>query len=308
MLNNNYLIEKSKTLVWTKFNTYTAGELKLLDVYLSRINARNPDSCNVKFTKKEYCKLMNLHPETKVNQLKEYTSHLLGNVLTLDLGNGYSQYTLFTYAQCTLEDGQNIVEIECNPKLKQIFFNLAEDRYIKYRLKNIVHLRSQYSILLYNLLKDKEYASAWFIELSELKELLGATKKSYNEFKEFNRSILKKSQLEINSNTDINFHYEKKMNGRNVKGVIFNINSNKQKPYKVEINKHPLLSDCFPNFSDEEIHALYVAALKHIKNTKNHDLDLAIVDFINQKYSLIQAKKNTKNIFNRLYSYVLNNY
>ena len=36
------LVEKSRQLVWAKFTDYTAGELRLLEVYLSRINPRDP--------------------------------------------------------------------------------------------------------------------------------------------------------------------------------------------------------------------------------------------------------------------------
>ena len=53
-LTGNNLVEKSKALIWAKFTDYTAGELRLLEVYLSRINPRDTESNKVTITQAEY--------------------------------------------------------------------------------------------------------------------------------------------------------------------------------------------------------------------------------------------------------------
>ena len=225
-LNENNLIEKSKPLIWAKFRQFNTHELKLIETYLSRIDARNPESRHVKFTKAEYCKLMGLHPETKPKQLRQYTQHLLENSIELNVGDEYEQYTLFSVAKCKMdrELGQNVIELSCNYDLKDVFFNFAEDGYIKYRLRNIVNLKSQYSIRLYSLLKDRAFGKyEWKVDIEELKELLSAKEKSYETFKVFNRSILQKAEKEINENTDIQFSYDKILQGRRVVGICFHI-------------------------------------------------------------------------------------
>ena len=101
MLDERHLVEKSKALVWAKFQDYSSGELKILDTYLSRINARDPDTSLVTFTKKEYADLMGLDANIRTEQLKAYTRGLLSNVVTIDLpGEGYVQYPLFSEAKC----------------------------------------------------------------------------------------------------------------------------------------------------------------------------------------------------------------
>ena len=85
MLKETYNVEKSKALVWAQFSNYGAGELKILDTYLSRINARDSNSSCVKFTKKEYAELMGLDADVRTSQLKTYTRSLLSNVVTMDL-------------------------------------------------------------------------------------------------------------------------------------------------------------------------------------------------------------------------------
>ena len=71
MLDEKYIVEKSKALVWAQFQDYSPGELKILDTYLSRIDARNPDSSLVTFTKKEYEDVLD---ESEIKVFKDFIS------------------------------------------------------------------------------------------------------------------------------------------------------------------------------------------------------------------------------------------
>lgn len=331
MLDGNNLIEKSKPLVWARFNNYTVNELKLLEVYLSRINARNPESCRVKFTKKEYCELMGLHPDTKTQQLRKYTRKFLGNVVTLDLKDGYEQYTLFTHAVCREdpEVGQVCIELNCNPELTELFFNIAEDGYIRYKLKNIIELGSQYSVRLYSLLKDKAFGKyEWTVDLKELRELLGATSKNYESFKEFNRSVLKKAESEINEHTDIKFTYEKITRGRLTRAIKFKIKNRAAEQAQIngqmdiydfpeycpdQVNqeavpeqnevlegKFALWSEsCGNEFSRSQLEELALLAEGHVEydpaDPGRHDLD--IYHYLLRKYKSLQNKQGVKSRF-----------
>ena len=155
MLKDTNIVEKSKVLVWAKFQDYGIGELKILDTYLSRINARDPESALVSFTKKEYADLMGIDPNIRTSQLKAYTAGLLRNVVTIDLpGEGYVQYPLFSKAECRYDNelGQVLIKIRCHEELKPAFFDLAQKGYVQYQLKNVIALNSQFSIRLYTML------------------------------------------------------------------------------------------------------------------------------------------------------------
>ena len=224
MLDERYIVEKSKALVWAKFQDYSPGELKILDTYLSRINPRNPDASLVTFTKKEYAELMGLDSDIRTEQLRAYTQGLLSNVVTIDLpGRGYVQYTLFTQAECLLDDktGQMTVTVDCNSKLKPAFFDIARNGYVRYQLKNIISLKSQYSVRLYPKLKDRPYG--WTVSVAELREMLGATAASYDVFKDFNKHVLQKAVKEINDITDINVTTENVRKGRSVVSIRFKV-------------------------------------------------------------------------------------
>lgn len=224
MLDERNIVEKSKSLVWAQFRDYGVGELKILDTYLSRINARDPDSAVVTFTKREYAELMGIDPDVRTSQLKEYTRGLLSNVVTIEMPNhGYVQYPLFSEARCEYDKdvGQILIHVECNAKLKDAFFGIAQNGYIKYQLKNIIALASQYSIRLYPRLKDRPYG--WTVEVDELRKLLGATAKTYEEFKRFNSLVLQKAVKEINEVTDLVVTTENIKKGRSVVAVKFEV-------------------------------------------------------------------------------------
>ncbi len=266
MLKENNLVEKSKALVWAQFKDYGSGELKILDTYLSRINARDPDSSYVTFTKKEYAELMGLDGDLRTSQLKNYTRGLLANVVTLELPNenDYVQYPLFSEAKCRYDEkaNQTVIEIDCNPKLKQVFFDIAEDGYVRYQLKNVIALRSQYSIRLYSILKDRPFG--WNVEVNNLRKIIGATSPTYDEFKRFNSLILKKSVEEINDVTDITVEMKSIRKGRSVSSIEFKITNKpiiKQLPpdertIEVEVepeDESPRVADPFavPDADDE---------------------------------------------------------
>ena len=229
MLDERYLVEKSKALVWAQFQDYSSGELKILDTYLSRIDPRKPESSLVTFTKKEYAELMGLDADIRTEQLKTYTGGLLSNVVTIDLPDkGYVQYPLFSEAKCYLDEksGQVTIEVDCNHKLKTAFFDIAKNGYVRYQLKNIISLRSQYSVRLYPKLKDRPYG--WVVSVEELRKILGATASSYDVFKDFNKHVLQKAVKEINEITDIDVTTENIRKGRSVVSIKFTVKEKKQ--------------------------------------------------------------------------------
>ena len=329
MLDERYIVEKSKALVWAQFQDYSSGELKILDTYLSRINPRKPDASLVTFTKKEYAELMGLDSDIRTEQLKAYTGGLLSNVVTIDLPDkGYVQYPLFSEAKCFLDEktGQVTIEVDCNHKLKPAFFDLAKNGYVRYQLKNIISLKSQYSVRLYPKLKDRPFG--WTVAVSELREILGATAASYNVFKDFNKHVLQKAVKEINEITDINVTTENIRKGKSVESIKFNVTEKSQhvitkedadlfedaEHVEVEVDEGQytfddigdpndpltLFASALPTgFSREQVELLRTLALEHVPGDVSYGpkADLWVHDYLQQKTKLMQATPNVMNPF-----------
>lgn len=330
MLDELYIVEKSKALVWAQFQDYSPGELKILDTYLSRIDPRRPESSLVTFTKKEYAELMGLDSDIRTEQLKTYTGGLLSNVVTIDLPDkGYVQYPLFSEAKCYLDDksGQVTIEVDCNHKLKAAFFDIARNGYVRYQLKNIISLRSQYSVRLYPKLKDRPFG--WTVSVSELREMLGATAASYDVFKDFNKHVLQKAVKEINEITDINVETENVRKGRSVVSIRFKVTEKKQvlldkeqaalfseeeeEQFKIDgVNEaapSPIddpddpLSLCAsalpPDFTREQVDMLRRLAVDHLPFTVRTlaEKELWLHDYLQQKTLLMKATPDVRSPF-----------
>lgn len=223
------LIEKSKKLVWAKFNHYTAGELRLIEVYLSRINPRDPESSSVRFTLSEYRNFLEL-PELDIRNVKPQLERLLGNVVTIEgIKNNApagEKYAIFTKATWELDPvlNQYVITISCNPELRPVFFDLVEGGYIRYRLRYTKNMRSQYSIRLYSMLRDWMQKGKWSVPIAQLREDLGALEKSYYAFKDFRKWVLDPAVTEINDVSDLNVTYTKTKRGRCITDICFKIN------------------------------------------------------------------------------------
>lgn len=244
-LSENNLVEKSKSLVWAKFRDYTAGELRLLEVYLSRINPREPSSSDVTFSLAEYCKLLGLKLNSK--NLKAQLKHFLGNVVSVPLSQDHTEYelyTLFTRAEVRFDKETMTynISISCNPELKQVFFDIAATGYIKYRLRYTVGMKQQASILLYSIVRDWMYRGmdSNEIGIKELREHLGANDPSYSDFRALRRRILEPAVNEISEVSDVVVDFEKVCVGRKTVAVRFNFH---EKPHADDTDNFQPLGD-----------------------------------------------------------------
>lgn len=229
-LKDGNLVEKSKQLVWARFNHYTAGELRLLETYLSRINPRDPDSSTVQFTLAEYAALMEL-PDLRAEQVKPYLRHFIESSVTIPIepeNRKRTQFTilsLFCEGTCLYNEDlrQYVISISCNPKLQDVFFNLAESRYIRYRLRYTKDMKSQYSIRLYSMLRDWLNKGSYTVPIEQLREDLGAKEKSYSQFRRFREWVIDRAVAEINAISDLKVSYTKIKKGRSVTDICFKI-------------------------------------------------------------------------------------
>lgn len=226
-ISQNNLVEKSKSLVWAKFRDYTAGELRLLEVYLSRINPRDPDSSRVEFTLAEYRELLGLK-SLDARKVRPQIEHFLGNTVSIPIDKEkgtFESFTLFTRAKLDFDADTRsyIVAISCNPELRSVFFDLAESGYVRYRLRYTSRMKSQYSILLYAILRDwiNTGDKTHEISLQKLREQLGAMEASYDVYKNLRKRVLDVAVDEINAVSDVIVTYEPVLVSRKAVAIRF---------------------------------------------------------------------------------------
>lgn len=223
-LDPKYWVQKSDPLVLMRSVPFTLGELKILDTYISRINASDSTRRTVIFTKDEYEKLMGITC-ANYRALQKHTSGMLGKVVTLEMPDkSYLQFVLFTKAYYHKDEyGKPIIELTCSEEAKDLFFCVGKYHYFKYALENVINLTRKSSYLLYLHVLTNRFRGEWTVSLVELRDNVLDCKgqESYQAFKEFKRSVLDPATREINAKTDCHFEYEAVKRGRKVVEIRF---------------------------------------------------------------------------------------
>lgn len=223
-LDQRYWVQKSDPLVLMRSVPFSLGELKVLDTYISRINAADDSRTTVIFTKDEYEELMGI---SKINAevLKKHAEGLLGKIVTLEMPDkSFLKFVLFTAAYYHLDDcGVPVIELSCSPQAKDLFFCIGKYHYFKYALENVINLTRKASYLLYLHILTNRFRGEWEIELNELRDDILDCKgqESYQAFKEFKRAVLDPAVKEVNKKTDCHFTYEAIKRGRKVAQIKF---------------------------------------------------------------------------------------
>lgn len=220
-----HLIQKSNPLLSLSETDMTLPELKILDVYLDRIDSHNVERRTVQFEKGEIEEMLGISRILKPD-LEKRLKHLAQVVKIEDSEKpkGFKLVSLFEEIDAWQdEDGLWQISLTCTNRAREYIFNIDNIGYLRYRLKNVISLTSRYSYVLYLWLEHNRFRKTWEIELADLKALLRCTASTYDQFKRFNDLVLKHCQREICEKTDCSFTYESIRRGRAVKSIRFSI-------------------------------------------------------------------------------------
>ena len=219
------VVQKSNPLQTLSETSLTLSEFKILDVYLSKIDSHNPDKRYVRFEKGELEQLLGvsrMHRDELERRLKNLFQVL--KIQDKHKSKGFSLIALFEKAECEQdEDGLWQVDLACSASAMEYVFNIDSIGYLRYRLRNVINLTSRYSYILFLYLENNRYRNEWTTPLEELKKLLNCTADSYDEFKVFNRNILKQCHKELTEKTELRFTYEPVKKGRKVAAIHFKL-------------------------------------------------------------------------------------
>lgn len=228
-LSEDFWVEKSNALVLAQYIDYDVTALRILDVYLSKINARDENTKTVDFTKQEFCRLMNLHPKTKTKAIVDALNTLQTSKVAFprkeEGKEGIQIAVLFPNSFTYYEEktGDLHISLECNDSVRDRFFNVENGGYIRYLIKNITQMNSAYSMRLYNRFKFQYYAeNPWTVNISELKKAMGMSEKENKDMRNF-RKVIDRCISEINRHTDTEAAYELLRKGSTVTGFVFTI-------------------------------------------------------------------------------------
>ena len=238
----NYIVAKSNQIVQKSRYDFSMAEQRMIAYICSKIKPIEtidkakgiPFQLEYDFNILDYSRICGIQDNGRVyEECKALLKGLRDKSMWLTLSDG-SETTVGWLAKATTNKKSGIAKIKIDEDLAPYLFDL-QSKFLSYGLKNILNMKSQYSIRLYELLKsyygiksgqgqtDNKKVS-WTINLDELKKkLMVDTIKSYSNYAEFKRKILEVAQKEINELTDISIYFEPITKGRKTEKVKFTI-------------------------------------------------------------------------------------
>ena len=222
ILNNN-VITKSNVLIEANYKL-TTTEQKIVLYLVSKVRKDDSDFQTYTLPIKQFCELLGHNGTPKYSEMKKITKKLIGKVIEIKEGKKLKQMSWLSYVEYNENEGS--VNLSFDPRLKPYLLELKRE-FTSYKLKNVMELKSSYSIRLYEILKKWQLVREVDISLSELRKMVGAGEK-YQEYHNFKKRVLTSSQDEIAEKTDITFDYVEIKKGRKVSSIHFTIHSKVQ--------------------------------------------------------------------------------
>lgn len=219
-MKNRNVIKQDYHLVNAKYKLNTS-EIKFILSVLSQIDTDDAEL-------KEYeIKVSDLETrlQSKQNEthLKQFAKKILSKPLEVPTNDGWIVFNWFEHIEYVR--GHSKFKVSISKKLKPYLLELKE-RFVKYNLSYILPLTSNYSIRIYQLLKEYEKLTRRTFTVLELQELLQVPK-SLMVYADFKRKVLQIAEKELIENCDIFFEFEEIKQGRKITELLFRIKPNK---------------------------------------------------------------------------------
>ena len=225
------VVRKSDVLVKARYKLNSLA-LKLITLLIANVKKSDEESKEYVFKVKDFMELAGKNYKELYNELDEATEELLRSPLKIPKEKGFLKLNWISSAE--YHAGKGYISFKIDSKLRPFIFDLQE-RFLKYDIKNILPLRSSYSIRVYEILKDLFNKIGRYnglkkiekiVELKWLREVLEVPKSyKYNMLK---RRVIEKAQTDLMQHTDLKFDYEEIKTGRKVTHLKFIIQENEK--------------------------------------------------------------------------------
>ena len=218
-MKNRSVVKQDYKLVNAKYKL-SNSEMKFILTVLTQIDSRN-DKTFQEYTIKLSELESKLQAEQNHTTLKQFAKKLMSKPLEVPINGGFEVYNWFS----KIKYQNGVFTVRIDEDLKPYLLELRE-RFVAYNLKNILPLTSNYSIRIYQLLKEYEKIGNRTFALEELQDILKVPKSFRKLYGNFKNKVLKLAEKELREHCDIYFEYEEIKTVRKVTHIKFLIFKN----------------------------------------------------------------------------------
>ncbi|MDN4067685.1 replication initiation protein [Paenibacillus vini] len=220
-ISDHYIVSESNALIEARTNL-TLYEERLIYILASRIH---PDDTKFKthhFKVKDIAEKLNLKEKNFYTRVREIIDSLQDKKVIIEEKSMNSTLSAHWLAAARYYHGKGMIELEFSEMLRPYLLQLQKN-FTKFKLWNVLYLKSFYSSKLYKLLKQYLPLQKRRFTMEQLREKLEIEEGKYEKYSHLKNRILLSAQAELEKKTDIKFTFEEIKSGAKVVGIIFNI-------------------------------------------------------------------------------------
>ena len=223
-LPSSLIVTQSNTLVEGRYNL-PLGEQRLILTMISKIQPDDEDFKPYSISINEFSEFLDIDKNHVYAECKKITEKLLTRVVSIEEPDGLLQIGWLSSAKYI--DGYGMVNLSFDPLLKPYLVQLKSN-FTSCKLHMLLSFKSQYTIRIYNILKQYERLKEREIELEQLRDMLGISRNQHVEYSNFKNNILRTTQKELKNKSDLYFEFDEIKHGRRVGSIRFRILSQKK--------------------------------------------------------------------------------
>ena len=224
-------IKKERSLSVVKLNDIVQKARYKLDLVqqktimylISQINSmKDVEFQDITVEIKDLCEIMGIKYNGKnVKDLKSALQKLSDKSMWVELGDKDDTITLMRWLdRVSIKRGRGTVTVRFDELMAPYLLQIQE-RFVQYKLVNVLPMKSQYSLRLYELIKSHEEQGRWDVELDDLKRLLFLEPNTYERYDVFRLRILDAAIIEICNFTDLMVAFTPKRRSRKIVALTF---------------------------------------------------------------------------------------
>ncbi len=225
-VNEESKVKKTEALIRGRYELNSLA-LKFITAIIACLKRGDSIDKEYSFRVKDFSELIGEEYANLYIYLKSTVRELLQKPVEIQTDDGWIMANWISDGEYREKEGT--ISFMISPKLRPYLLD-AKERFLVYSIKNILFLKSKYSIRMYEILRDwynletrykKIVKVEKIVELEHLKKILKVPKGyKYSDFKKY---ILLKSQQELSKHTDIEFDFEEIKTGRRITHIKFKI-------------------------------------------------------------------------------------